>query len=102
MAAHVAFGARTGGAVVIMGTLLLVLGLFFGSAVQLLFQLFAAPVLGVMLFLAGVQLARGAAWPAERDARWVLLAAAAVSLWNVAAGLLAGIALHWLLQRRAR
>jgi MFS superfamily sulfate permease-like transporter len=102
MAAHVAFGARTGGAVVIMGALLLVLGLFFGSAVQLLFQLFAAPVLGVMLFLAGVQLARGAAWPAERDARWVLLAAAAVSLWNVAAGLLAGIALHWLLRRRAR
>lgn len=59
MAAHVAFGARTGGSVVILGGLLLTLALFFSGSIEVLFQLFPAAVLGVVLFVAGIQLAAG-------------------------------------------
>jgi MFS superfamily sulfate permease-like transporter len=101
MAAHIAFGARTGGAVVIIGALTLVLALFFSAAVQHLFDLFAAPVLGVMLVITALQLAHGAVWPESRSDRAVMLVCAAVSVWNVAAGFAVGILLHQAL-RRAR
>lgn len=101
MASHVAFGARTGGSVVILGGLLLVLALFFSSSITLLFQLFPGAVLGVILFIAGLQLALGSSvLPAGRGERIVVLACAALCIWNVGAGFLVGMALHWLLQRR--
>ena len=59
MAAQVSFGARTGGAPVILGVLLIVLALFFSDSIATLLRLFPQPALGVMLFLAGVQLALG-------------------------------------------
>ena len=94
MAAHVAFGARTGGSVVILGGLLLGLALFFSHSVDALFQLFPTAVLGVVLFLTGVQLAAGSSvLPAGRGDRIVVLVCAALCMWNVAAGFLLGIAL---------
>jgi len=100
MASHVAFGARTGGSVVILGSLLLVLALFFSSAIELLFQLFPGSVLGVILFIAGLQLALGSSTlPEDRGDRIVVLACAALCIWNVGVGFVAGITLHWLLQR---
>src|SRR5579871_1048715 len=45
MAGHVAFGARTGGAPVILGTILLVLALLFSNSVAILFRLFPSSVL---------------------------------------------------------
>jgi MFS superfamily sulfate permease-like transporter len=101
MASHVAFGARTGGSVVILGSLLLVLALFFSSSIDVLFQLFPGAVLGVILFIAGLQLALGSSvLPAERGDRVVALACAALCIWNVGAGFVVGMALHGLLQRR--
>lgn len=100
MAAHVAFGARTGGSVVILGSMLLILALFFSSSVDTLFQLFPPAVLGVVLFIAGVQLAIGSSvLPSERSDRVIVLVCAALCMWNVAAGFLVGIGLHCLKQR---
>lgn len=99
MAAHTAFGARTGGSVVILGSFLLLLALFFSQGVEALFQLFPAAVLGVILFLAGLQLAVGSSVPAERRDRVVVLVCAGLCLWNVGAGFLVGIALHHLARR---
>ena len=59
MAGHIQFGARTGGASIMLGTLLLAVGLFLGDSVAVLFRLFPPAVLGIILFLAGVQLALG-------------------------------------------
>ncbi|HEK3745028.1 TPA: hypothetical protein SMW43_001427 [Pseudomonas aeruginosa] len=95
MAAHLAFGAKTGGSVVILGGVLLTLALFFSNSVDALFQLFPTAVLGVVLFLTGVQLAAGSSvLPAGRGDRIVVLVCAALCIWNVAVGFLAGIALH--------
>jgi len=100
MAGHVAFGARTGGALVILGTLLLGLALFFSRSVEVLFGLFPAAVLGVILFIAGIQLAMGTGSVGEsRSERLVALATAAVCMWNVAIGFVVGATLHGLLKR---
>ena len=47
---HYTFGARTGGSIVIYGSIFLVLGLFFASGFQQVVQVFPLPVLGVLLF----------------------------------------------------
>ena len=95
MAGHIAFGARTGGAPVILGCLLLILAFFFSNSVDMLFKLFPTAVLGVILFLTGAQLALGSSvFPAERNGRVVVLLTAALCMWNVGAGFVAGIALH--------
>lgn len=100
MAGHVAFGAKTGGSVVILGALLVILAVFLSGSVEVLFKLFPAAVLGVILFLTGGQLALGSsAFPAERGNRIVLLLTAALCMWNVAAGFIVGVALHHLNKR---
>ena len=74
--------------------------LFFSSAIELLFQLFPGSVLGVILFVAGLQLALGSSvLPADRSDRIVVLAGAALCMWNVGVGFVVGIALHGLLRR---
>ncbi len=50
------FGARTGGAPVIYGSLYLVLGMFFAPGLADLVRLFPMPILGVVLFLEALAL----------------------------------------------
>jgi hypothetical protein len=59
MAGHVAFGARTGGAPILLDGLLVFLALFLSPSVGIFFRLLPPEVLGVILFLAGAQLALG-------------------------------------------
>lgn len=100
MAGHVRFGARTGGAPIILGTLLVLLALFLSGSIETLFKMFPAPVLGVMLFLAGTQLALGAGDGDEtQGARLVRYTTAAFAVWNTGAAFLIGIAFHHLLQK---
>jgi hypothetical protein len=47
---HYTFGARTGGSIMIYGSIFLILGLFFSSGFQQLVQIFPLPILGVLLF----------------------------------------------------
>ncbi len=93
MAGHVAFGAKTGGALIILGTLLLVLAVFFSSSIDALFRLFPKAVLGVILFLTGTQLALGSSeFSKEKKERFVTLITAAFAMWNVGVAFLVGIA----------
>jgi predicted benzoate:H+ symporter BenE len=92
MAGHVQFGARTGGATVMLGILLAVLALFFGESVHLLLRLFPTPVLGVILFLAGAQLALSSREGGEeRVGRFVLLTTAAFTVIHVGVAVVFGI-----------
>ncbi len=100
MAGHMAFGARTGGAIVILGAMLLGMALCFSGSVQLLFKLFPSAVLGVILFIAGAQLALGCgALGDNRNQRFVVFATAVFCMWNVAIGFVAGLLLHDLTRR---
>lgn len=92
MAGHVAFGARTGGATVILGVILLLLALFLSGSVQTLFSVLPASVLGVILFLTGAQLALGSChFSADKGERFITLITAAFCVWNVGLGFVAGL-----------
>jgi hypothetical protein len=54
LAGYYAFGARTGGAVIIYGSIYLLLGLVFSSGFENVIQVFPLPILGVILFFEGV------------------------------------------------
>jgi MFS superfamily sulfate permease-like transporter len=54
MAGHYAFGARTGGSVIIGGLLYVTMGLFFGSIFDVVIQVFPLPILGVILLFEGL------------------------------------------------
>ncbi len=58
MAGHYAFGGRTGGSIVIYGSLYLTLGLFLSHGFQTAIELFPRPVLGVILAFEGLVLMR--------------------------------------------
>jgi len=100
MAGHVRFGARTGGALVILGTIVIVIGLFFGNSVELIFQMFPAAILGVILFFAGVELALSARdIGSKKDDFYVMLVTAGVATWNMGAAFVAGVLLDYALKR---
>lgn len=100
MAGHVRFGARTGGAPVILGTLLLLLALFFSESADLLLKLFPTPVLGAILFLTGAQLALGACNFSDRKTeRFVTVVTTGLAIWNVGAGFVVGLLLDRMLRR---
>lgn len=56
MAGHYAFGARTGGSVVIYGSLFLILGIFFSGSFETVVKIFPLPVLGIILLFEGLWL----------------------------------------------
>jgi len=92
MAGHVKFGARTGGATVMVGVLLTVLALFFADSVHVLLRFFPEPVLGVILFLAGAELALSSREAGEeRVGRFVLLTTAAFTVIHVGVAVVFGI-----------
>jgi MFS superfamily sulfate permease-like transporter len=101
MAGHIRFGARTGGALVILGVIILLTGLFLSDSVTLLLQIFPRSILGVILFFAGVELAL-----VVKDIRlkkqnlFVLLITAGTAMWNMGVAYLAGLILYYGLQRR--
>jgi len=100
MAGHVRFGARTGGALVILGTIVIVIGLFFGSSVELIFQMFPAAILGVILFFAGVELALSSRdIGSKKEDFYVMLVTAGVATWNMGAAFVAGVLLDYALKK---
>jgi MFS superfamily sulfate permease-like transporter len=56
IAGHYAFGGRTGGSVVLYGSLYLTLGLFFGGGFQQAVEFFPKPVLGIILLFEAIAL----------------------------------------------
>jgi MFS superfamily sulfate permease-like transporter len=100
MAGHVRFGARTGGSVVILGVILCVIALLFSDSVTTLLKIFPIPVLGVVLFLTGAQLALGSCdFSKAKDERFATLVTAGCAVWNVGLGFVLGWLVLALLRR---
>jgi predicted benzoate:H+ symporter BenE len=100
MAGHVRFGARTGGALVILGVILVLVALFFSESVTTLLRIFPQPVLGVMLFMTGAQLALGSCdFGKTKNDRFVSLTVAAFAMWNIGIAFVFGIVVHYLLNK---
>jgi len=100
MAGHVRFGARTGGAPIILGALLLVLALFFSDSAATFLRLFPPAVLGVILFLTGAQLALGACdISKDKGERFATVVTAALAIWNVGIAFVVGGIVYLLVRR---
>jgi hypothetical protein len=101
LAGHIRFGARTGGALVMLGIIVLLTGLFLSDSVSFLFQVFPRSILGIILFFAGLELAL-----VIRDIRlrkenlYVLLLTAGIAMWNMGIAYPAGLLLYYGIQRR--
>ena len=100
MAGHVKFGARTGGASIMLGALLLLIALFLGDSAGTIFRLFPPPLLGVILFLSGAELAMGSRDPGpEKVDRFVVLGTAAFAVLNVGIAVIFGIVAYYASRR---
>lgn len=92
MAGHVRFGATTGGSAVMLGLMLATIALLLGDSIAVLLRVFPQSVLGVILFLAGAELALGSREPGpDKVDRFVILATAALAVWNVGLAVVFGI-----------
>jgi MFS superfamily sulfate permease-like transporter len=101
MAGHVAFGARTGGSLILLGSALVFLALFLSSSVGLIFRMVPPEVLGVILFLAGAQLALDSCdISKDKGERFTTVLTAGLSMWNVAIAFVLGMAVYHALKRR--
>jgi predicted benzoate:H+ symporter BenE len=99
MAGHIRFGARTGGALVILGVIVLFTGLFLSDSVVLLFQILPRSILGVILFFAGVELALVIRdLKLDKENLFVLIVTAGAAMWNMGVAYLAGLFLYYGLQ----
>jgi MFS superfamily sulfate permease-like transporter len=100
MAGHVRFGARTGGALIILGVLIVIVALFFSGSVETIFKIFPAPILGVILFLTGAQLALGSCDLGKiKNDRFVTLITAACAMWNIGLAFIVGVFAYHFLRR---
>ncbi|MEW6666358.1 MAG: putative sulfate/molybdate transporter [Thermodesulfobacteriota bacterium] len=100
MAGHVRFGARTGGALVILGSILILIALFFSDSVSIIFKIFPNAILGVILFFAGSELALVVKDIGDKKSDfYVMLIVAAFAMWNMGAAFLVGIILDNSLRR---
>jgi hypothetical protein len=65
-----------------LGLILLVVALFLSDSVATLFRLFPLPVLGVVLFFGGMELAASVNSEPSRVDRTVMVVTAGVAIWN--------------------
>lgn len=103
LAGHYAFGARTGGSVVIYGSMYVVLGLFFGGVAAQVVEVFPLPILGVVLLFEGLvlmRLVRDTAGSQPELTIALLVAVVAMSVpQGYVVGLLIGTAMYYLAGR---
>jgi MFS superfamily sulfate permease-like transporter len=100
MAGHVRFGAKTGGSLVILGTILILIALFFSDSVAIIFRIFPNSILGVILFFAGSELAIVVKdIGGKKSDFYVMLIVAAFAMWNMGVAFLVGIILDNSLRR---
>lgn len=104
LAGHYTFGARTGGSLIIYGSIYLAIGLFFAGVFQQTVQVFPLPMLGVLLLFEGLalmSLVRG-----EAVGRWEFFVVLIVGLiavglpYGYAIALVVGTALYYFFRAR--
>ncbi|MFC1525875.1 putative sulfate/molybdate transporter [Candidatus Latescibacterota bacterium] len=89
------FGARTGGTNIIEGTIEIGLGMFFSSAIVGMFSAFPMSIVGAMMFMVGLNLARYALTLRAKDFMPTGATVAVSMVSNMALGFLLGLAVYF-------
>ncbi|MBC8477679.1 MAG: hypothetical protein H8D49_04975 [Dehalococcoidia bacterium] len=93
------FGARTGGANLMEGTIELGLGLFFSASIVTLFSAFPQSIIGAMLILVGIELTKFVRDIKKNELFIMALTAGLAILINMAVGFIVAIVAYHLLRR---
>ena len=98
---HYTFGARTGGSLIIYGSIYLVIGLFLAGGFQQVVEVFPLPVLGVLLLFEAIALMRFIRHEADSASNFFLVLVVGVLAaglpYGYAIALIVGTGLHYLL-----
>jgi MFS superfamily sulfate permease-like transporter len=98
LASQYLYGARTGGALIMEGTIEILLGLFFANSIGKISNVFPLAVLGAMLFFTGLELGRVAFKIKGKDQILIMLVTATLSVFtNLAIGFIVGLAMYFVL-----
>jgi MFS superfamily sulfate permease-like transporter len=101
MAGHVRVGARTGGSLVILGSIVIIIALFFSQSVAVIFKMFPPSILGVILFLAGAELAVTVRDIGnKRDEFYTMIVVAGFAMWHMGVAFVVGVILDNALRRK--
>lgn len=101
LAGHTRFGAKTGGAMIILGSILITLSLFFSSSLILLLEALPKSTVGVLLFFAGLELAVGTRVSSRtREDFVIIMVTAVIGLSHMGIGFIAGVLLQQLIERK--
>ena len=101
LAGQTRFGARSGAAVILLGTAKMILGLLVGSSLVVVLSEFPIGLLGVLLLFAGVELAMACRDQNSRADAFVMIVCTVVSLGsNAALGFGSGLVLFVILKLR--
>jgi MFS superfamily sulfate permease-like transporter len=100
MAGHVRFGARTGGALVILGLIVTLTGLFLSDSMALILAMVPSAILAVILLFAGLELASTMRdIGSQKEDVLVMLVTAGIAIVNMGIAFLAGVALYYAIRR---
>ncbi len=100
LAAQYAFGARTGGSMILEGIMELILGLFFSEALLKLFTAFPISILGAMLIYTAVLLGFVAFKETEFKFIPVIIVSALICFFiNISIGFIVGLVLYYVLKK---
>lgn len=91
LAGHYAFGARTGGSVVIYGSMFLLIGLLFGGVADHVVRIFPQPVLGVILLFEALTLMAFVRETATERRGFLIAMLVAVSALTLPQGFIVGL-----------
>ena len=95
LAAQHLFGARTGGALIMEGTLEIILALLFSQSILAIFTAFPLAVIGVMLFLAATELGRVSLDLETKEEIFIMALTALISAtFNIAIGFVSGLLVY--------
>lgn len=100
LAGQYSFGARTGGANIIEGTIEILLGLFLASSIAILFANFPVYIIGAMMLYVGLKLVKdnhSACFGKEKVPFFVTIAVALLS--NMAVGFIAGLIIFYFMHK---
>jgi len=101
LAAQYRFGARTGGSVVMLGLIKILIGVLFGSAAIAILTVYPKSIIGILLMFSGLELSLPARDVSDKMA-FQIVAATAIGILavNSAVGFFLGLVMSWFILKR--
>jgi len=97
---HYRYGARTGGAVMILGMLFVCVAIMFSQYIELI-MLFPFEVVGVILLFTGIDLVKTINRLTSRKDKLLCIITASIAMWNMATAVLIAIVIQFVLRKNA-